>query len=113
VTSFCFYLWFREKQAFQKIIHVKPYSAHIYSLIKSRFAKNRLSQNYFLFILFLCGIWDIMDKNDLIGLLPGLFQGITRVSISYPADVIKIQMQKQLFAKTTETVKYIIKNGLF
>lgn len=53
-----------------------------------------------------------MEKNELLGLLPGLFQGITRVSISYPADVVKIQMQKQLFTTTTETIKHIIKNDI-
>jgi solute carrier family 25 carnitine/acylcarnitine transporter 20/29 len=51
-----------------------------------------------------------MEKNELLGLLPGLFQGITRVFISYPADVVKVQMQKQLFTTTKETIKYIIKN---
>ena len=29
-------------------------------------------------------------------LMPGLLQGITRVGISYPADVVKVQMQKNL-----------------
>lgn len=53
-----------------------------------------------------------MEKNELLGLLPGLFQGITRVLISYPADVIKIQMQKQLFTTTRKTVNYIIKNDI-
>lgn len=53
-----------------------------------------------------------MEKNELFGLLPGLFQGITRVSISYPADVVKIQMQKQLFTTTSETIKHIIKNDI-
>ena len=53
-----------------------------------------------------------MEKNELLGLIPGLFQGLTRVSISYPADVVKIQMQKQLFTTTTETVKHIIKNDI-
>ena len=52
-----------------------------------------------------------MEKNELFGLLPGLFQGITRVFISYPADVVKIQMQKQLFTTTKETIK--IKIDLF
>ena len=53
-----------------------------------------------------------MEKNELLGLLPGLFQGITRVFISYPADVVKVQMQKQLFTTTKETIKYIIKNDI-
>ena len=53
-----------------------------------------------------------MEKNELFGLLPGLFQGLTRVLISYPADVVKVQMQKQLFTTTKETVKYIIKNDI-
>ena len=53
-----------------------------------------------------------MEKNELLGLLPGLFQGLTRVSISYPADVVKIQMQKQLFTTTTDTIKHIIKNDI-
>jgi solute carrier family 25 carnitine/acylcarnitine transporter 20/29 len=53
-----------------------------------------------------------MEKNELFGLLPGLFQGITRVFISYPADVVKIQMQKQLFTTTKETIKHTIKNDI-
>ena len=53
-----------------------------------------------------------MEKNELLGLLPGLFQGLTRVLISYPADVVKVQMQKQWFTTTKETVKDIIKNDI-
>jgi solute carrier family 25 carnitine/acylcarnitine transporter 20/29 len=53
-----------------------------------------------------------MEKNELLGLLPGLIQGITRVFISYPADVVKIQMQKQLFTTTKQTVQYMIKNDI-
>ena len=39
-------------------------------------------------------------NNELVNLLPGLLQGITRVSISYPADVVKVQMQKNLHSKS-------------
>lgn len=53
-----------------------------------------------------------MDNNN-INLIPGLIQGITRVSISYPADVVKIHMQKQLFPSTFETIKYIFKNDKY
>ena len=54
-----------------------------------------------------------MENNNLKELLPGLFQGLTRVSISYPADVVKVQMQKQLHNNTLSTIKYIIKNDIF
>jgi hypothetical protein len=103
VTSFCFYLWFREKQAFQKIIHVKPYSAHIYSLIKSRFAKNRLSQNYFLFHyywrpiskLFFCQIFRIFEN------LPPHWSK----TVCYFCTVA----QRQLFLKTVPYFQFLCK----
>jgi solute carrier family 25 carnitine/acylcarnitine transporter 20/29 len=49
---------------------------------------------------------------DLINLLPGLFQGVTRVGISYPADVVKVQMQKNLHATTLGTVQHIWKTDI-
>jgi solute carrier family 25 carnitine/acylcarnitine transporter 20/29 len=53
------------------------------------------------------------DNKNLYYLLPGFFQGLTRVSISYPADIVKVQMQKQLFPNTISTIKYILKNDIF
>jgi solute carrier family 25 carnitine/acylcarnitine transporter 20/29 len=55
----------------------------------------------------------IDEKNNLYKLLPGFFQGLTRVTISYPADVVKVQMQKQLFPNTYVTIKHILKNDMF
>ena len=43
-------------------------------------------------------------------LLPGFCQGITRVTISYPFDVIKINMQKLIFKNTIESITHIYKN---
>ena len=54
----------------------------------------------------------IDENNNIYKLLPGFFQGLTRVSISYPADVVKVQMQKQLFPNTYLTVKHILKNDI-
>lgn len=51
-------------------------------------------------------------NNELVNLLPGLLQGITRVSISYPADVVKVQMQKNLHSTTIGTVQHILKTDI-
>ena len=51
-------------------------------------------------------------NNELVNLLPGLLQGITRVSISYPADVVKVQMQKNLHSTTAGTVKHILQTDI-
>jgi hypothetical protein len=51
-------------------------------------------------------------NNELVNLLPGLLQGITRVSISYPADVVKVQMQKNLHSTTVGTVKHILQTDI-
>ena len=53
------------------------------------------------------------NNNELYKLLPGFCQGITRVSISYPFDVIKVNMQKLLFKNTYETICFLIKNDKF
>ena len=50
--------------------------------------------------------------NELGNLLPGLLQGITRVSISYPADVVKVQMQKNLHSTTIGTVQHVLKTDM-
>jgi hypothetical protein len=50
--------------------------------------------------------------NELGNLLPGLLQGITRVSISYPADVVKVQMQKNLHSTTLGTVQHVLKTDM-
>ena len=46
-------------------------------------------------------------------LIPGLLQGLTRVTISYPADVLKVQMQKQLYPDTISAFKHIAKTDPF
>jgi solute carrier family 25 carnitine/acylcarnitine transporter 20/29 len=53
------------------------------------------------------------NNNELYKLLPGFCQGITRVSISYPFDVVKVNMQKLLFKNTYETICFLIKNDKF
>lgn len=45
-------------------------------------------------------------------LMPGLLQGVTRVGISYPADVVKVQMQKNLHSTTLGTVQHILKTDI-
>jgi hypothetical protein len=42
-------------------------------------------------------------------LIPGFLQGITRVTISYPFDVVKVNMQKLIFKDTKSTIKFLIK----
>lgn len=49
-------------------------------------------------------------NDDFKNLLPGFCQGITRVTISYPFDVIKINMQKLIFKNTIESITHIYKN---
>jgi solute carrier family 25 carnitine/acylcarnitine transporter 20/29 len=50
-----------------------------------------------------------MNKYELNNFIPGLMQGITRVSISYPFDVIKIQLQNIYYNNTLSAFKSIIK----
>ena len=52
-------------------------------------------------------------NNTLIKLLPGFGQGIARVAISYPFDVLKIHMQKLYHPTTLSTFKYIIHTDPF
>lgn len=49
-----------------------------------------------------------MNQSDLglYGLLPGYFQGVTRVSISYPFDAIKVQLQKHKFNSIFSVLKH-------
>lgn len=42
-------------------------------------------------------------------LIPGFIQGLTRVTISYPFDTVKIYMQKNLYNNTYDAIKNIIK----
>jgi len=42
-------------------------------------------------------------------LIPGFIQGLTRVTISYPFDTVKVYMQKNLYNNTYDTIKNIIK----
>ncbi len=48
-------------------------------------------------------------SDELKQFLPGLMQGITRVSISYPFDVLKVNMQKMVYKTTYSSFKNIIK----
>lgn len=49
------------------------------------------------------------NHKDIYGLIPGLMQGLTRVTISYPVDVIKVQMQKQLYNNSIDAIKNTLK----
>jgi solute carrier family 25 carnitine/acylcarnitine transporter 20/29 len=51
--------------------------------------------------------------DDLKLLIPGFVQGLTRVSISYPFDVIKVHLQKLLFKNTFTAVTHIYKSDPF
>jgi hypothetical protein len=51
--------------------------------------------------------------DDIKLLLPGFFQGLTRVTISYPFDVVKVQMQKMLYKNNIDAVKDIVKTDKF
>jgi hypothetical protein len=42
-------------------------------------------------------------------LLPGFIQGVTRVTISYPFDVVKVGMQKNMYDNTYVAIKDIVK----
>ncbi len=42
--------------------------------------------------------------------IPGFVQGITRVTISYPFDVVKTNMQKNKYSSTYDAFKNILKN---
>lgn len=54
---------------------------------------------------------DLLDELKLC--IPGLMQGITRVSISYPFDVLKVNMQKMVYKTTLNSFVDIIKNDPF
>lgn len=51
-----------------------------------------------------------MNTDEFKYLIPGFVQGITRVSISYPFDVIKVNMQKRIFPSMHSTFMYLLKN---
>lgn len=51
--------------------------------------------------------------DDIKLLLPGFFQGLTRVTVSYPFDVVKVQMQKLLYKKNVDAIKDIVKTDIF
>ncbi len=54
------------------------------------------------------------ETNNLLYLLiPGFMQGITRVTISYPFDVVKINMQKMNYNNTFSAFKHIFKTDIF
>jgi hypothetical protein len=52
------------------------------------------------------------NKHILYKLIPGFGQGITRVFISYPFDVIKIQLQKLYYKNSYDAIKNIIKTDI-
>jgi hypothetical protein len=45
-------------------------------------------------------------------LIPGFIQGITRVTISYPFDTVKIYMQKNKYGNLYNTIKNIIRSDI-
>jgi solute carrier family 25 carnitine/acylcarnitine transporter 20/29 len=53
-----------------------------------------------------------MGNNNILDLLPGFFQGITRVTISYPFDVVKVNMQKDFNSNFYSTVTNLIKTDI-
>jgi solute carrier family 25 carnitine/acylcarnitine transporter 20/29 len=53
------------------------------------------------------------EKKDFRGLIPGFLQGITRVTISYPADVVKVQMQKLIYTKLSTAIRTIVTTDPF
>ena len=53
------------------------------------------------------------NRNEIYNIIPGFMQGITRVSISYPFDVVKIQLQKMHYNNTISAFKNIIKTDPF
>jgi solute carrier family 25 carnitine/acylcarnitine transporter 20/29 len=55
-----------------------------------------------------------MENNNIIlNLLPGFCQGLTRVTISYPFDVVKTNMQKHVDVNLYSTIKNLIKQDPF
>lgn len=55
----------------------------------------------------------MFTKNDLYNIIPGFMQGITRVTVSYPFDVVKIQLQNMHYNNTVSAFKNIIKTDPF
>lgn len=49
------------------------------------------------------------NKSEIYNMIPGFMQGITRVTISYPFDVVKIQLQKMHYNNTISAFINIIK----
>ena len=52
-------------------------------------------------------------KSEILKLVPGFCQGLTRVTISYPFDVVKVNLQKLLFKNSYEATIFLIKNDIF
>ena len=50
-----------------------------------------------------------MVNEEIINLIPGFIQGITRVTISYPFDVIKVNMQKMIYSNIKQSLLTIYK----
>lgn len=55
----------------------------------------------------------MIAKNDFYAIIPGFMQGITRVTISYPFDVVKVQLQNMHYNNTIIAFKHIIKTDPF
>lgn len=54
-----------------------------------------------------------MNKNEFYNIIPGFMQGVTRVTISYPFDVVKVQLQNMHYKNTLSAFKNIIKTDPF
>lgn len=54
-----------------------------------------------------------MTKNEFYTMIPGFMQGVTRVTISYPFDVVKVQLQNMHYTNTVSAFKTIIKTDPF
>jgi hypothetical protein len=55
----------------------------------------------------------MITQNELYAVIPGFMQGITRVTISYPFDVVKVQLQNMHYNNTITAFKHIIKTDPF
>lgn len=55
----------------------------------------------------------MIAKNELYTIIPGFMQGITRVTISYPFDVVKVNLQNMHYNNTITAFKHIIKTDPF
>jgi len=52
-----------------------------------------------------------MNKENLLSLIPGYLQGLSKVFTTYPFDVMKIQMQSNKYNNTRECATDLLKNN--